>query len=276
MGELDGKVAIVTGAGRGIGEQVARKLADAGAHVVVSDRDGDEARAVVSALATEGVEHVGDLTANGTCDELVAKAVDTWGKLDIVVNNAGYAWDGPLHKVSDEQYQAMLDIHTVVPFRVLRAAAPHLRDPAKAERAEGREVFRKVVNVTSLAGVMGNAGQIAYASGKGAVVGLTRATAKEWGGFKINVNCVAFGVIDTRLTAAVGTVGEIQAGADATITLGVPEVVRQNFGLAIPLGRAATAEEAARGVYVLCSPASDYIHGQVLNVSGGLSLGMAG
>jgi 3-oxoacyl-[acyl-carrier protein] reductase len=276
MGELDGKVAIVTGAGRGIGEQVARKLADAGAHVVVSDRDGDEARAVVGALATEGVEHVGDLTADGVCDDLVAKAVDTFGKLDIVVNNAGYAWDGPLHKVTDEQYQAMLDIHTVVPFRVLRAAAPYLRDPAKAERADGREVFRKVVNVTSLAGVMGNAGQVAYASGKGAIVGLTRATAKEWGGFKINVNCVAFGVIDTRLTAAVGTVGEIRAGADTTITLGVPETVRQNFGMAIPLGRAATPEEAARGVYVLCSPASDYIHGQVLNVSGGLSLGMAG
>jgi 3-oxoacyl-[acyl-carrier protein] reductase len=277
MGELDGKVAIVTGAGRGIGEQVARKLADAGAHVVVSDRDGDEANAVVGALATEGLAHVGDLTAPGVCDDLVAAAVGRFGQLDIVVNNAGYAWDGPLHKVTDEQYQAMLDIHTVVPFRVLRAAAPHLRDPAKAEKAEGREVFRKVVNVTSLAGVMGNAGQVAYASGKGAIVGLTRATAKEWGGFKINVNCVAFGVIDTRLTAAVGTVGEVEAGSTGEkITLGVPEVVRQNFGMAIPLGRAASPEEAARGVYFLCSPASDYVHGQVLNVSGGLALGMAG
>jgi 3-oxoacyl-[acyl-carrier protein] reductase len=276
MGELDGKVAIVTGAGRGIGEQVARKLADAGAHVVVSDRDGAEAVAVVGELATAGAAHVGELTAPGTCDELVAAAVDNFGKLDIVVNNAGYAWDGPLHKVTDEQYQAMLDIHTIVPFRVLRAAAPHLREPAKAERAEGREVFRKVVNVTSLAGIMGNAGQVAYASGKGAIVGLTRATAKEWGAFKINVNCVAFGVIETRLTAPVGTVGEIKAGAESTITLGVPEAVRESFGMAIPLGRPATAEEAARGVYVLCSPASDYIHGQVLNVSGGLSVGMAG
>jgi 3-oxoacyl-[acyl-carrier protein] reductase len=274
MSELDGKVAIVTGAGRGIGEQIARKLADNGAHVVVSDRDGDEARAVADALGTEAVAHVGDLTAPGVCDELVNTAIDTWGRLDIVVNNAGYAWDGPIHKVTDEQYQAMLDIHTVVPFRVLRAAAPHLREPAKQERAEGREVFRKVVNVTSLAGVMGNAGQIAYASGKGAVVGLTRALAKEWGSFKINVNCVAFGVIDTRLTAAIGTAGEIDAG-DTKITLGVPEPVRQSFGLAIALGRSASAEEAARGVYVLCSPASDYIHGQVLNVSGGLSVGMA-
>ena len=274
MGELDGKVAIVTGAGRGIGEQVARKLAAAGAHVVVSDRDGDEARAVTEALDTEGATHVGDLTSAGVCDELVATAIDAWGRLDIVVNNAGYAWDGPIHKVTDEQYQAMLDIHTVVPFRVLRAAAPHLREPAKQERAEDQEVFRKVVNVTSLAGVMGNAGQVAYASGKGAVIGLTRALAKEWGGFKINVNCVAFGVIDTRLTAVVGTAGEIEAGG-STVTLGVSEVARQNFGLAIPLGRSATPEEAARGVYVLCSPASDYIHGQVINVSGGLAVGMA-
>ncbi|WP_354698954.1 3-oxoacyl-[acyl-carrier-protein] reductase FabG [Paraconexibacter sp. AEG42_29] len=276
MGELDGKVAIVTGAGRGIGEQVARKLADAGAHVVVSDRDGAEAEAVVGALATPGAAHVGDLTGAGVCDDLVATAVDTFGRLDIVVNNAGYAWDGPLHKVTDEQYQAMLDIHTVVPFRVLRAAAPHLREPAKAEKKAGEEVFRKVVNVTSLAGVMGNAGQVAYASGKGAIVGLTRATAKEWGGFKVNVNCVAFGVIETRLTAPVGTVGEVEAGSSGEkITLGVPEVVRQGFGMAIPLGRAASAEEAARGVYFLCSPGSDYVHGQVLNVSGGLSLGMA-
>lgn len=276
MGELDGRVAIVTGAGRGIGEQVARKLADAGAHVVVSDRDGDEAHGVVGALATPGTAHVGDLTAPGVCDALVQSAIDTYGKLDIVVNNAGYAWDGPIHKVSDEQYQAMLDIHTVVPFRVLRAAAPHLREPAKQEKAEGVEVFRKVVNVTSLAGVMGNAGQVAYASGKGAIVGLTRAAAKEWGGFKINVNCVAFGVIETRLTASIGTVGEVEAGSTGEkITLGVPDVVRQNFGMAIPLGRPATAEEAARGVYYLCSPGSDYVHGQVLNVSGGLSLGMA-
>lgn len=273
MGELEGKVAIVTGAGRGIGEQVARKLASAGAHVVVSDRDGDEANVVAGSLETAAVAHVGDLVKPGVCDELVATAIDNYGRLDIVVNNAGYAWDGPIHKVTDEQYQAMLDIHTVVPFRVLRAAAPHLREPAKQERADGVEVFRKVVNITSLAGVMGNAGQIAYSSGKGAVIGLTRALAKEWGGFKINVNCVAFGAVDTRLIALAGTAGEIEAG-EGTITLGVSAVARQGIDMAIPLGRPATPEEAARGVYVLCSPASDYIHGQIINVSGGLMVGM--
>jgi 3-oxoacyl-[acyl-carrier protein] reductase len=195
--------------------------------------------------------------------------------LDIVVNNAGYAWDGPLHKVTDDQFQAMLDIHTVVPFRVLRAAAPHLREPAKRERDEGREVFRKVVNVTSLAGVMGNAGQVAYAAAKAGSIGLTRALAKEWGGFKINVNAIAFGFIDTRLTAPIGTAGDVSVG-ERSVTLGIPEQARSTAELMIPLGRSGSAEEAARGVFFLCSPLSDYVHGQVLAVSGGLQFGMAG
>ena len=275
MAELEGKVAVVTGSGRGIGEQVARQLSAAGARVVVNDLDADEAARVASSLPAEAAVFAGDLTAPGACDELIATAIDAWGRLDIVVNNAGYAWDGPIHKISDEQFQAMLDIHTVVPFRVLRAAAPHLREPAKREQEEGVEVFRKVVNVTSLAGIMGNAGQVAYAAAKGGAVGLTRALAKEWGPLKINVNAVAFGFIDTRLTAPAGTVGELVRGG-ATVTLGVSEKVRAGTAAVIPLGRSASAEEAARGVYYLCSPGSDYVHGQVLNVSGGLAVGMGG
>ncbi|WP_320671866.1 SDR family NAD(P)-dependent oxidoreductase [Patulibacter defluvii] len=275
MGELDGKVAIVTGAGRGIGEQVARKLSAAGARVLLSDLDGDAVAAVAAALPGPAAVRAGDLTAAGEPDAVVAAAVAAWGRLDIVVNNAGYAWDGPIHKVSDEQFQAMLDIHTVVPFRILRAAAPHLREPAKREAATGAEVFRKVVNVVSLAGVMGNAGQVAYASAKGGAVGLTRALAKEWGPLKINVNAVAFGFIDTRLTAAAGEAGAIEA-AGRTIALGIPAAARAGAEAATALGRSATADEAARGIYFLCSPGSDYVHGQVLNVSGGLQLGMAG
>ena len=275
MAELEGKVAIVTGSGRGIGEQVARKLSAAGARVVVSDLDGDEASEVAGDLPGEAIAHVADLTKPGACDALVGAAIGAWDRLDIVVNNAGYAWDGPLHKVTDEQLQAMLDIHTVVPFRVLRAAAPYLREPAKAERERGEEVFRKVVNVTSLAGIMGNAGQVAYAAGKGGAVGLTRALAKEWGPLKINVNAVAFGFVETRLTAPVGEAGAVQAG-NSTVALGIPEQARAGFSSMISLGRGGSAEEAARGVYFLCSPASDYVHGQVLNVSGGLLGGMAG
>jgi 3-oxoacyl-[acyl-carrier protein] reductase len=275
MAVLDGKVAIVTGSGRGIGEQVARRLSAAGARVVVNDLDGDEAQRVAASLPSEAAVFSADLTADGACDGLVTTAIDAWGRLDIVVNNAGYAWDGPVHKVSDEQFQAMLDIHTVVPFRVLRAAAPYLREPAKGEAEQGVEVFRKVVNVTSLAGMMGNAGQVAYAAAKGGVVGLTRALAKEWGPLKINVNAVAFGFVDTRITAPVGSAGEIVRGG-TTITLGVSDKARAGLATMIPLGRAASPEEAARGVYFLCSPESDYIHGQVLNVSGGLAVGMAG
>jgi 3-oxoacyl-[acyl-carrier protein] reductase len=253
--ELAGKVAIVTGSGRGIGEAAARKLAAAGAKVVVSDIDPDVAAAVAGSIG--GAAHVADLTAAGACDQLVAAAIDTYGQLDIVVNNAGVVRDAPLHKLTDELMQQMLDIHTIVPMRVLRAAAPHLREAAKADQAAGREVFRKVVNVVSLAGLMGNPGQTAYAAAKGGTVGLTRSLAKEWGALKINVNAVAFGLIETRMTAE------------------LPEAARQALATHIPLGRGATPEEAARGIYYLCSPGSDYVHGQVLAVSGGLSVGMA-
>lgn len=274
MTELDGRVAVVTGSARGIGEQTVRKLSDSGAKVLISDLDGDLAKEVADSLAGEAAVHSGDLTADGVCDELIAAAADAFGQIDIVVNNAGFAWDGPLHKISDEQFDTMIAIHTTVPFRVLRAAAPHLREPAKADRDAGREVFRKVVNVTSLAGVMGNAGQVAYAAGKGGVVGLTKALAKEWGGLKINVNAIAFGAIGTRLTAPFGEAGEIEVGGSEKVPLGVSDQARERLMMMIPLGRAATPEEAARGVYFLCSPASDYVHGQVLGVSGGLAVGM--
>jgi len=245
----------------------------AGAQVVISDIDGDAAERAVALLDGVGASHSGDLTKPGQCEAAVQTAIEAFGRLDIVVNNAGYAWDAPLHKITDEQFQAMLDIHTVVPFRVLRAAAPYLREPAKAEAAAGEEHFRKVVNVSSLSGVMGNAGQVAYAAGKAGAIGLTKALAKEWGPLKINVNAVAFGFIDTRLTAPVGTVGEVQAGS-GKIKLGVPEQARAAAEAVTSLGRSGSADEAARGIYFLCSPLSDYVHGQVLAVSGGLMLGM--
>ena len=273
MGVLDGKAAIVTGSARGIGRATAELLAEHGAQVLINDLDGDVAEEASNEIGGETATFAGDLTKDDVPDRLVETAVDSFGKLDIVVNNAGYTWDAPLHKMSDEQFQAMLDIHNVVPFRVLRAAAPHMREPAKKERDEGTEVFRKIVNISSTSGMMGNPGQANYASGKAGVVGLTKTLAKEWGQFKINVNAVAFGFVETRLTAAKEEETTFEKDGQE-IRLGIPEQMRQMAAMVIPLGRPATPEEAAGGVFFLCSPWSNYVHGQVLNVTGGQFTGM--
>jgi 3-oxoacyl-[acyl-carrier protein] reductase len=273
MGVLDDKVAIVTGSARGIGRATAALLAEHGAKVLVNDLDGDVAQEAAGEIGGETTVFAGDLTKPGVPDALVQAAVDAWGRLDIVVNNAGYTMDAPVHKMSDEAFQAMLDIHNVVPFRVLRAAAPHLREPAKKEREEGREVFRKVVNVSSISGTMGNAGQANYSSGKAAIVGLTKTLAKEWGQFKINVNAIAFGYIETRLTASKDE-SNVMVKDGETIQLGIPDQLRGMAPMLIPLGRPGTPEEAAGGVFFLCSPWSNFVHGQVLNVTGGQFSGM--
>jgi 3-oxoacyl-[acyl-carrier protein] reductase len=254
MGVLDGKAAIVTGSARGIGRATAALLAEHGARVLVNDVDADAAAETAGELGAE--VHAGDLTADGVAEELVQRAVEAFGGLDIVVNNAGYTWDGMAHKMTDEQFRAMLEIHAVVPFKVLRAAAPHLRDPAKREAEEGREVFRKVVNVTSISGTQGNLGQVNYATAKAGLVGLTKTLAREWGPFKVNVNAVAFGFVETRMTAS------------------LPDRMREAAPQIIPLGRPATPEEAAGAIFLLCTPWSNFIHGQVITASGGQTTGM--
>jgi len=275
MGVLDGKAAIVTGSARGIGRATAELLAAHGAQVLINDLDGAIAEQAGKEIAGETAVFAGDLTRPGVPDELVQKAIDSFGKIDIIVNNAGYTIDAPVHKMSDEHFQAMLDIHTIVPFRVIRAAAPHLREPAKKEREEGREVFRKIVNVSSTSGTFGNAGQANYSSAKAAVVGLTKTVAKEWGQFKVNVNAVAFGFIDTRLTQAKVDENTMEIHGE-TIQLGIPEQMRQMAPMMIPLGRPAAPEEAAGGIFFLCSPWSNYVHGQTLHVTGGVFGGMTG
>jgi 3-oxoacyl-[acyl-carrier protein] reductase len=273
VGVLDGKAAIVTGSARGIGRATAELLAEQGARVLINDLDGDVAEQAASEISGDTAVFGGDLTQPGVPEQLVQKAVDEFGQIDIIVNNAGYTWDGVAHKMTDEQFQAMLEIHTVVPFRICRAAAPHLREPAKKERDEGREVFRKIVNVTSISGTMGNAGQVNYSAAKAGVVGLTKTLAKEWGGFKVNVNAVAFGFIETRLTASKEEGGTIEIEGKE-IDLGIPEQMRQLASAIIPLGRPATPQEAAGPVFFLCSPWANYVHGQVLNVTGGQFGGM--
>jgi len=273
MGVLDDKVAIVTGSARGIGRATAELLSEHGAKVVINDLDADLAAQAADEIAGETAVYGGDLTKPEAPEALIQTAIRAWGKIDIIVNNAGYTIDAPIHKMSDDAYQRMLDIHTVVPFRVLRSAAPYLREPAKQEREQGVEVFRKIVNVSSISGTMGNAGQANYASGKAAVVGLTKTLAKEWGQFKINVNAVAFGWIETRLTASKDSSNTMEIDGQQ-VQLGIPDQMRSMAPALIPLGRPGTPEEAAGGVFYLCSPWSNFVHGQVLNITGGQFTGM--
>lgn len=274
MSKLAGKTAYVTGSGRGIGRAVALKLASEGARVVVNDLDSEPAEEVVAAIRAAGGEAVavvGSVTADGFAERFIATGMQSFGGIDIIVNNAGYTWDSMIGKMTDEQFDAMMDVHVKAPFRILRAAADPIRAAAKAEAEEGREIFRKVVNISSVAGVGGNIGQANYASAKSAVVGLTKTLAKEWGRLKVNVNCVAFGYIGTRLTEATEEKKQIVIG-NARIDIGLPPKVALGFASMVPLGRAGTPEEAADGVYLFCAPESNYITGQLLIVGGGLTL----
>jgi 3-oxoacyl-[acyl-carrier protein] reductase len=276
LGLLDGKSAIITGSARGIGRATAELFTSEGAKVLINDLDGDVAEQASNEIDGETAVFAGDLTQPGACDDLVKAGTDAFGQIDIVVNNAGYTWDGVVHRMTDEQFQAMLDIHTIVPFRMIRALAPSWREAAKKEREAGEEVFRKIVNITSISGTMGNAGQANYSSAKAGVTGLTKTIAKEWGQFKINCNAVAFGFVETRLTQAKEKGEKMKAagGGEEEVQLGIPEQMRQMAAMTIPLGRAAQPEDAAGPVLFLCSPLSNYIHGQVINVTGGQFVGM--
>jgi 3-oxoacyl-[acyl-carrier protein] reductase len=273
MGLLDRKAAIITGSARGIGRATAELFVREGAKVLINDIDGDIAEQAAGEIEGETAVFSGDLTEPGVPDKLVETAVAELGAVDIIVNNAGYTWDGVVHKMTDEQFQAMLDIHTIVPFRMTRAIAPHWRDAARAEAGEGREVFRKIVNITSISGTMGNAGQANYSAAKAGVTGLTKTLAKEWGQFKINVNAVAFGFVETRLTQAKEK-GEKLETHGQEVDLGIPEQMRAMASMMIPLGRPAQPEEAAGPVLFLCSEYGNYVHGQVINVTGGQFTGM--
>jgi 3-oxoacyl-[acyl-carrier protein] reductase len=276
MGKLDGKVAIVSGSGRGIGQAIALKLAGDGARVVVNDLDDAPAKetvALIEAAGGEAVACVGSVTEDGFAERFVGTAVDTYGGLDIIVNNAGYTWDTVIQKMSDEQWDAILDVHLKAPFRILRAAQPVISAAAKAAREAGEPVpCRKVVNIASVAGLGGNAGQVNYAAAKAGVTGLTKTLAKEWGRYNVTVNTVAFGMITTRLTST-------PADGDGTIDVegrqikvGVNPDLLAAAEAGIPLGRAGTPEEAAGSVYLLCIPESDYVSAQTLVCGGGFNL----
>jgi 3-oxoacyl-[acyl-carrier protein] reductase len=274
MGQLDGKVAIVTGSGRGIGREIALRLARDGARVVVNDIDESpalETIALIRALGSDAVACAGDVSAPDFGERIVKTALDAFGDAHIVVNNAGYTWDSVIQKMSDEQWDAILDVHLKAPFRILRAFFAHLKTAVEAETKDGRRVVRKVVNISSTSGVNGNAGQSNYAAAKSGINGLTKTLAKEWGRYNVTVNSVAFGYIQTRLTQPLqeGETGKIEVQG-REVKIGVQAGRIAALSQMIPLGRGGTAEEAAGSVYLFCSPDSDYVSGQTLVVSGGL------
>ncbi|EER62410.1 short-chain dehydrogenase/reductase SDR [Acidovorax delafieldii 2AN] len=272
--KLHGKVAVVTGSGRGIGRAMALKLASEGARLILNDLDEAPAAAVheeILALGGEAVICCGNVAAADFADRLIGTATSAFGGLDILINNAGYTWDNVIQKTTDEQWYAMLDVHLTAPFRILRAAQPVIRELNRADAAAGRRVVRKVVNISSVAGVFGNAGQANYSAAKAGIMGLTMTLAKEWGRLNTTVNCVAYGLIRTRMTEATADADAAIQVEGREIRVGVNPDLMAAMERGIPLGRAGTPEEAAGAAYLFCIPESDYVSGQTLLCTGGLT-----
>ena len=273
---FENQVVVITGSGRGIGAAAARQFASYGAKVVVNDLESEPAERVAADIRANGGDALviaGDVTAPDFPAHIFTKTTEVYGKLNVLVNNAGYTWDALSHKMTDEQWQALVEIHATTPFRLIRAAAPHLRDPAKKELEAGHPLANRcIINISSTSGLHGNIGQANYAFAKMGIVGLTKTIAKEWGGFGIRCNAVAFGFIDTRLTRAKESGESVEVNGQSVV-LGIPEKIRQGLSAgAIPLGRAGTAEEAAAGIVMMASPLASYITGHTLEVTGGMGI----
>ena len=275
MSTLEGKVALVSGAGRGIGRAIGLKLAQAGARLVLNDLDAEPVQETIEMIKQSGAEAVacvGSVTDPQFGERFVQSALDNYGGLDIIVNNAGYTWDSVIQKMTDDQWHSIIDVHLTAPFRILRAASEFIRSAAKREAAAGQEIFRKVVNISSISGLCGNAGQINYAAAKAGIVGATKALSKEWGRYKVNVNCVAFGFIRTRLSESDVRDNATVEVEGKKIKIGVNQDLIAAAEQAIPLGRFGTPEEGAGAVYLLCLPESNYISGETLVCSGGFMM----
>ena len=277
MGKLNGRTALVTGSGRGIGRAIALKLAAEGADLVINDLDegaAAETLAVLEGLGAGARAVVGDVTDPAFPDVMVSEALTAFGGIDIIVNNAGYIWNTTIQNTTDDQWSAMLDVHATAPFRLLRAAAPFLREAAKRERSDhGRPRTRKVVNISSVSGLHGAATQIAYSAGKAALFGVTKSLAKEWGRHNVTVNCVAFGHIETRLTQPLDDGPRTIRVKGRDFKVGLEPAVIDHIRAQTALGRPGSPEDAAGAVVLFCIPESDYITGQIVECSGGAASG---
>jgi len=271
---LDGKICIVTGGGRGIAKETCLLFASEGGKVVVCEFDEEPAKETVEEIKKMGGQAVavmGDVTADGMAEKIIQTALNIYGGIDVIVNAAGYTWDGMIQNMTDKQWDAMMDIHLKAPFRILRAATNFIREKTKEEQATGKIFMRKVINISSVAGTGGNPGQANYSSAKAGLIGLTKNLSKEWGRYNVNVNCVAFGLIETRLTQEKEK-GEFIEREGQKIAVGIPQAGKSVLNMMIPMGRPGTPQEAARAILFFASPLSDYVSGQVLIVAGGLSV----
>ena len=275
MGKLNGRTALVTGAGRGIGRAIALKLGAEGADLVINDLDegaAAETLEILEGLGAGARAIVGDVCDPDLPDLMVAEALSAFGGVDIIVNNAGYIWNTTIQNTTDEQWAAMLEVHASAPFRLLRAAATHVREASRREReSHGRARARKVVNISSVSGLHGAATQIAYAAGKAALFGVTKSLAKEWGRYNVTVNCVAFGHIETRLTQPLDDGPRTIRVSGRDLRVGLDPEVLERIKAATALGRPGSPEDAAGAVFLFCIPESDYITGQIIECSGGAS-----
>lgn len=269
------QVAIITGAGSGIGRAAAILFAHHGAYVCVSDLDAAAAEATADFIRNSAGDRCivvsGDVTAEDFPERCVKTTFQAFGGLHILVANAGFTWDGVVHKMKEKQWDTMLNVHCTAPFRLIQAAAPYMRDAAKTElQKSGRAKPRCILTVSSVSGVHGNAGQANYATAKAGVVGLTKAVAKEWGPLNIRANSLVYGHINTRLVQDKGKGASIMVG-DEKVALGIPQAdatagIMQQM---VALARVGTAEEAAGAMLLLACPYASYITGQAIEVTGG-------
>jgi 3-oxoacyl-[acyl-carrier protein] reductase len=253
------RVALVTGAGRGIGRAIAVRLGAEGAAVVVNDLDAgvaEDAIAEILGAGGQAISAAGSVAEDESCRAMVGAAEETFGGLDFLVNNAGLTADSWLHRMSDETWAITDDVMLRGSFRMCRAAARLLRRP----KGEEPPYHRKVVNIASIAGIYGVAGNTNYSAAKAGVIGLSKALAREWASQKINVNVVAPGFVKgTRVTAP-------REDGDA---FGIPPGTFEKIRASMPMGRGGTPEDVAGVVAFLCSTDSDFITGQVIEVHGG-------
>jgi 3-oxoacyl-[acyl-carrier protein] reductase len=265
---LEGKVAVVTGAGRGIGRAIALRLAGNGAKIVINDLDPEPAAEVEKEITDGGSDAIvasGSVADPATVAAIMESANSHWGRIDILVNNAGLTRDAMIHRMTDLQFNLVHDVILRGAFNCIRAAAPYMREAAREEKKRDVLQHRKIVNIASIAGVNGAVGNANYAAAKAGLIGLTKAIAKEWAPFRINCNAVAPGIIETRMTAA-RSPEEIKNPE----ALGIPAEVREMIVKQMPMGRIGTPDDVAAAVEFLASPAADFITGQVLVIDGGV------